>query len=409
MSTAAQTSAVDRNAILGVSPRFVVDPESVSDAAASLRSFAGDKLAVAFVGGGTDLELGAPPTRLDVVLRTSKLSHIVEYAPSDQIVAVEAGMTLADLQQQLAAQGQTLAIDPPFPERATVGGIVAANAFGPRRARYGSARDLVIGITIVRADGTVARGGGKVVKNVAGFDLPRLFCGSLGTLGLIAEVIFRLHPLPAASATVVFDGLSVPEARALSRSALDARLEPVAVAALPDNPPGRYRLAFRFDGFPPGVRHQTSRLLGVAGRSGERLEGDAAAALWTRHYQIRTAGDVRVKASFAPARLEPVEVALRALAGVLQEGSLILYPTLGFAFASGRLSDARAVASALESARAAVAPAQGSAVLTAAPPALRERVDVWGPTPSAFQVMRRLKAEFDPDSRLAPGRFVGGL
>jgi glycolate oxidase FAD binding subunit len=341
-----------------------------------------------------------------VLVRTRKLSRVVEYAPSDQIVAVEAGMTLANLQRHLAAEGQALAIDPPLPERATVGGIVAANAFGPLRARYGSVRDLVIGITLVRADGTVARGGGKVVKNVAGFDLPRLFCGSLGTLGLIAEVIFRLHPQRATSTTIAFEGLSAAESRALARSSLDARLEPAAIVALPSG--SRYRLAFRFEGFAPGVRQQAERMLAMRQR-GEELGSADAAALWARHDEIRTAGDVRLKASFAPAGLESVEAALRSLADALEDAALMLYPSLGFAFVSGRLTDARVAASALESARAVVAPGNGSAVLTAAPAALRALVDVWGPPPPAFQVMRRLKAEFDPDARLAPGRFVGGL
>jgi glycolate oxidase FAD binding subunit len=399
--------AVDPDGILGLSPRFAAEPASVREAADALRSFAGDRLAVTFVGGGTDLELGAAPSRLDAVLRTRRLSRVVEYAPSDQIVAVEAGMTLAELQRHLAAQGQRLALDPPLPDRATVGGIVAANAFGPMRARFGVARDLVIGITLIRGDGVVARGGGKVVKNVAGFDLPRLFCGSLGTLGLIAEVVFRLHPLPETAGTVLFDGLSASEVRALARSALEAHLEPVAVVAISAG--NRYRLAFRLEGFAPGVRDQTERLAGIAGRAGERLEGGNAAALWARHDELRTAGDVRLKASFAPASMVAVEPALRSFAAALEDDALVLYPTFGCAFVSGWLTDPRAAASAIESVRAAVRSANGSAVIAAAPPALRARVDVWGPPPSAIAVMRQLKAQLDPDSRLSPGRFVGGL
>src|SRR6266540_365170 len=163
-----------RDAVLGVVPRIAVEPATVDEAAEAMRALAADRLAVGFVGGATDLDLGAPPARLDAVLHIRRLDRIREHAPSDQIVAVEAGMTLAELQRHLAPHRQRLAIDPPLPERATVGGIVAANAFGPRRTRFGPIRDLVIGITVVRADGVIARGGGKVVKNVAGFDLPRL-------------------------------------------------------------------------------------------------------------------------------------------------------------------------------------------------------------------------------------------
>jgi glycolate oxidase FAD binding subunit len=151
------------DAVLGVRPSIAVEPATVEEAGEAMRALAADRLAVVFMGGGTDLELGAPPSRLDAVLHTRRLSRIREHAPSDQIVAVEAGMTLAELQRLLAPHGQRLAIDPPFPERATLGGIVAASAFGPRRARFGSVRDLVIGITVVGGDGVVARGGGTVV------------------------------------------------------------------------------------------------------------------------------------------------------------------------------------------------------------------------------------------------------
>ncbi|HSN93150.1 MAG TPA: FAD-binding oxidoreductase, partial [Anaeromyxobacteraceae bacterium] len=358
----------------------------------------------------SDLDLGAPPARLDAVLHTRRMARVKEHAPSDQIVAVEAGMTLGALQRALAPHGQRLALDPPFPERATVGGIVAANAFGPRRTRYGTVRDLVIGATLVRADGVVARGGGKVVKNVAGFDLPRLLCGSLGTLGLVAEVVFRLHPLPEASATVEVGGLSAGETRALTRAALDLRLEPVAVAALADG--SRFSLAVRFEGFAPGVADQAERLLSLAakeGRRGARLEGPDEAALWARHDAIRMDGDVRARAAFPPASLEAAAGALGGLAASLGGGALIVHPALGVAFVSGHLEAPEPVARAVGEARAALRAGNGSVVLGAAPAALRERVDVWGPAPQAVEVMRRLKRELDPGGRLAPGRFVGGI
>src|SRR6266545_2589787 len=223
MAPSAPRPVEPQDAVLGVHPRIVVEPATLDDAAEAMRALAADRLAVTFMGGGTDLELGAPPARLDAVLRTTRLARVKEHAPSDQIVAVEAGMTIAALQRALA---------PPEPERATVGGVVAANAFGPRRTRYGPVRDLVIGITIVRADGVVARGGGKVVKNVAGFDLPRLLCGSLGTLGLVAEVVLRLHPLPEASATALFEGLSGVDVEETVPTLRGLAVEPTAVAAL---------------------------------------------------------------------------------------------------------------------------------------------------------------------------------
>lgn len=396
----------DGDAVLGVRPRVALEPGSLDEAAEAMRALARDRAAVVFVGGGTDLELGAPPSRLDAVLRTRRLDRIREHAPSDQIVAVEAGMTIAALQRHLQPHGQRLALDPPHPERATVGGVLAASAFGPRRARFGAVRDLVIGITLVRADGVVARGGGKVVKNVAGFDLPRLLCGSLGSLALVAEVVFRLHPLPEASATVATGGLSTAQVGALTRAALDARAEPSAVAAIQEGE--GFRLAFRFEGFAPGVREQAERVLALDARA-ERLEGADEEALWARHDALRAAGDVRAKAAFPPAVLEGAVRALASVAATLGGGALVLYPTLGIAFAGGTLARADATGSAVAAARAALRPGNGSLVIAAAPAALRARADPWGDPPPALELMRRLKRELDPDGRLAPGRVAGGI
>jgi glycolate oxidase FAD binding subunit len=395
------------DAVLGVRPSIAVEPATVEEAGEAMRALAADRLAVVFMGGGTDLELGAPPSRLDAVLHTRRLSRIREHAPSDQIVAVEAGMTLAELQRLLAPHGQRLAIDPPFPERATLGGIVAASAFGPRRARFGSVRDLVIGITVVRADGVVARGGGKVVKNVAGFDLPRLFCGSLGTLGLVAEVVFRLHPLPEASGTAAFEGLEASDVAETLPVLRELGVEPTAAVALGAG--GRITLAIRFEGFAPGVRDQLEKTLARAG-GGARLSGAEEAALWARHDVIRSAGNVRAKATFAPAALARALEALRPLQAALSGGGFVVHPTLGIALLAGDLADADGAARGVESARAALrALANGALVLSAAPPELRARADVWGPPPSGIEVMRRLKREMDPDGRLAPGRLVGGI
>jgi glycolate oxidase FAD binding subunit len=395
------------DAVLGVRPGVAVEPASVEEAAETMRALARDRLAVAFVGGGTDLELGAPPARLDAVLHTRRLARIREHAPSDQIVAVEAGMTLADLQRALAPHGQRLAIDPPFPERATIGGIVAANAFGPRRARFGPVRDLVIGITVIRADGAIARGGGKVVKNVAGFDLPRLLCGSLGTLGLVAEVVLRLHPLPEASATALFEGLEASDVAETMPVLRDLGVEPTAVAAISSG--AGFALAVRFEGFAPGVREQMARTLARAG-GGAALSGAEEAALWERHDALCRQGDVRAKATFAPASLAAAAEALRPLSGALRDAASVIHPAVGVAFVSGVLDGPGPAADAIGSARAALRPlGNGAVVLAAAPPGLRARVDVWGPPPPAIEVMRRLKRELDPEGRLAPGRFVGGI
>src|SRR5437868_1124682 len=213
-------------AILGVEPSMVYTPSSLEQSSYMLTHASRFGQHLAFVGGRTEIDLGAPPADLDAIVSTEKMTRILDYASADMVITAEAGVTLAQLQAAARAEQQMLAFDPPLPERATIGGLVATGAYGPRRARYGAIRDLIIGVTMVRADGVIARGGGKVVKNVAGFDLPKVACGSLGTLGMIASATFRLHPLPESSSTVRFDALTADRVFALVKSARDQQLEP---------------------------------------------------------------------------------------------------------------------------------------------------------------------------------------
>jgi len=399
------------DAILGVAPGAVAEPATLEEAAETMKACARDRRRLVFVGGGTDLGVGAPPTGVDVVLRTGMLSRVVEHSPSDQIVVAEAGLTLGALQRTLATHRQRLAIDPPFPEQATVGGVVAANAFGPRRTRYGTARDLIIGISLVRADGVAARGGGKVVKNVAGFDLPRLYVGSLGTLGLITSATFRLHPLPEVSATVAVERLTGAQVRALVTATRDAQLEPTSVALLVG--PGGLRLGVRFEGFGPGVRQQTERfanLVASRGLRGDALDDAGAAAFWTAHDAARTSGAVRIRLAAPPSALEAVlDGAVGPLTRGLGQGWAVLDPWVGCGFAGGAPDDTVAALAALVQARQAMVALHGTLTLAAAPAPIRAGFDPWGAPPAAVEIMRRLKARLDPEGRLAPGRFVGGI
>nr|BFE87933.1 hypothetical protein GCM10020093_105340 [Planobispora longispora] len=185
------------DAVAGVAPRWVALPESTEEVAALMRVSAGHDLAVVPVGGGTRLHWGLQPERCDLLVDTCCLNGVLEHASGDLVVRVQAGVTMDALAEVLAARDQELALDVPV-AGATVGGTLATAAAGPRRLRYGTARDLLIGITVVLADGTIARSGGKVVKNVAGYDLGKLFTGSYGTLGIITEAVFRLHPISRA-------------------------------------------------------------------------------------------------------------------------------------------------------------------------------------------------------------------
>ena len=320
-----QVEVRDGDAILGLRPRLAFAPASVEECAATMQYAARKQLQVGFIGGGTALDLGPPPNGLDAVVRTERLNRIVEHVPSDMVVVVEAGVTLGALQAALAAHGQQLALDAPWPERATIGGLVATGAFGPRRARYGAIRDLIIGVTLVLADGTVARGGGKVVKNVAGFDLPKIACGSLGTLAMIATASFRLHPLPQKSATVLMPAIQVGDVFPLVRAARDRQLEPTSFVVLTSSEADRHDLGVRFEGFGGGVEQQVSRMIKLgqqAGLSAEPLSDDAAAAFWRRHDAVRTAAPLRIRVSDARGAFE-------LIARIAGMGDVAWYATLG--------------------------------------------------------------------------------
>ncbi|MFC7105805.1 FAD-binding oxidoreductase [Nonomuraea rubra] len=209
-------------------PRWVALPETVGEIAAVLRAGAEQDLAVVPTGGGTKLHWGPPPERCDVLLDLCCMNEILEHAAGDLVVRAQAGVTMDALAGMLAAKGQELALDVPFTEGTTVGGTLAASLPGPRSFRYGTARDLLIGITVVLPDGTIACSGGKVVKNVAGYDLGKLFTGSYGTLGVIAEATFRLHPLPADRRWVVAE-LDRAEVAPVAARLAASQAEPSAV------------------------------------------------------------------------------------------------------------------------------------------------------------------------------------
>jgi glycolate oxidase FAD binding subunit len=407
-------------AVDGVPVARVARPGSVAEAGQVLAAAAADGLAVAFVGGGSKLGLGNPPERVDLLVSTERLDQVLEHAAGDLVVRVQGGARLADLQAALAPAGQWLALDPPEP-RATVGGVVAANASGPRRLRYGTVRDLIIGITVVLADGTVARAGGKVVKNVAGYDLAKLFCGSLGTLGLVAEATFRLHPLPAAAAVVTLEVDTPQRVGAAVGPLLRSALEPSAVElAWPDwQLPGR--LTVVFEGIQPGVEAQAAacaELLGRVGTAAVAGPGETDAALDTLGVRPFEKADVGVKVTCPPADLAAVLEDLRAgpspwLGPVhAHAGTGVLWVASDFGEGELEASGGRmvpALAGAVTAARERLAALGGSLVLVKAPPELKRAVDAWGPAGDAVGLMRRVKERFDPDRRLSPGRFVGGI
>src|SRR5438552_2261238 len=221
--------ATEADAVAGLEPLVVVETADERQTASVLRCTNQAGLAVIPFGGGTKLGWGNPPRTADVVLSVRRMNQVTEHAWADLTVTVEAGCTIAELQRTLAQHGQRLAIDPLWPERATIGGILATNDSGPLRARFGALRDLIIGVTLVLPDGTVAKSGGKVVKNVAGYDLPKLATGSLGTLAVITQAVFRLHPLPHETRTLTF---AAPDVEPLCELALAIQGSQLAFVSL---------------------------------------------------------------------------------------------------------------------------------------------------------------------------------
>jgi glycolate dehydrogenase FAD-binding subunit len=373
--------------VAGVPAGLIATPASTEEAAEVLREAAGRDLAVVIRGGGTKIGWGMPPERLDLILDTSRLTGIVEHAAGDLITVVRSGTTMAELAEGLP--GQQLALDAPLPG-ATVGGTVAANTSGPRRMLYGTARDLLIGITVVRPDGKVARAGGKVVKNVAGYDLGKLFTGSYGTLGLITECAFRLHPRPAAQAYV---RAPVTDAGRAVAAVLAGQVVPSALEV--DVPAGgAVEMAVLVEGSVAGVRDRAATLAKVLG--GE-IGGDPP-DWWGAYPWGGEQAGVKLTAP-----LSKVPEVLAAATGVAVRGSA----GAGVLYAAVEGDPATAVG-VIERLRAACTRAGGHAVVLTAPPAVREITDMWGPV-AGLTLMRRVKEQFDPGRRFAPGRFVGGI
>ncbi|MGB6668833.1 MAG: FAD-binding oxidoreductase, partial [Candidatus Acidiferrum sp.] len=219
------------DAICAVQPRFVLEPANEQQLAAVLRIANEAGLTVAPRGRGTKLSWGSPPSRVDLILSTARLDKIIEHVWADLTVSVEAGCTIQKLQFALAQHGQRLACDPLWPERATVGGALSTNDSGSLRLRFGPLRDLIIGVTIALSDGTLASSGGKVVKNVAGYDLPKLVTGALGTLGVITRAVFRVHPLPHRAKTLSVSAGNLENMQRLILAVQDSKLAHTSLQA----------------------------------------------------------------------------------------------------------------------------------------------------------------------------------
>jgi glycolate oxidase FAD binding subunit len=400
------------DAVNGVAPAFVVEPESEETVSAILRLANEEKLCVVPRGGGSKIQWGGRPERVDVLLSLRRLNRVLEHSAGDLTLVAEAGATLVAVNEVIAEAGQFLALDSPFADRATLGGIVSANTAGPLRRRYGGVRDQLIGVTLARADGTIAKAGGKVVKNVAGYDLMKLLTGAFGTLGVITRTAFRLYPVPEASSMLVVP-IRPDHLRSLIVAMIGSSLVPAAVSLVdlgegPAPVPEAF-IAIRYATVEPAVRdqlHATTHLLDGLGLTHTTIMGEEEATLWRK-----IGADVwqNPDTLLAKASLLPVE--LPVLLGLVEDydGALLADALDGVAYLA-LPGDAGRQAAAFTDIRTVLRPKGGSLVLLDAAPAAREQVDVWGVAASpALTLQHRVKDAFDPNRICSPGRFVGGM
>ena len=426
--TEASAYAVD-----GKAPTAVAFPGSVEEISAVMAFASAEGLKVAPWGSGTKMPLGGTPERVDLGLGLRRLDQIVDYEPEDMTATFQAGTPLKDAQATLSQKGQWIALDPPHTERATVGGVLATNSSGPRRLRYGTARDFLIAIRVVHADGKITKGGAKVVKNVTGYDMPKLYIGSLGTLGIIAEATFRVYPVPPTEKTYLAAFPSVESEEQVVHKLLDSTIVPNAVELL--NPAAARRIAQRADvSWQEGsyglavavgsvfeaVQAQMTAVEQLCSEGGSPqghvLEGTVHDAFW---HAVRdfSPGDGQTAVLKASVLLTMVGEAVRKgeeiasktglnLGIISEAGSgIVRYYVTGDR--PGEFQ--QGLVEAVNTLRTFAGGKGGSLVVLEAPPDVKTQLDVWGPVGNTLPLMKGLKDQFDPQRILNPGRFVGGI
>jgi len=411
-------------------PAAVVRPGS-AEAVAQLLALANEHgWAVSPRGGGTALDLGNPLRRLDVVLDLGRMSTVVDYQPDDLTVTAQAGVTIGQLNRVLAARNQELPLDVPLPNSATVGGALATNLSGPRRMRYGTARDLAIGMQAATPASGLHRAGGKVVKNVAGYDLVKLQIGALGTTAVITEVTFKLLPVPRACAAIAASFASCEQAHNAAMGLMKSPLFPAALEMLgpttagrllsrrPDNPESGWQLVVLLLGAPSEVQRQVKESAAWCRREDaanvselSRQESDDLFER-IRDYgrSVRDPAAMIVRAGVLPLETAWAAGLLRGVAQIVGSApELICRPASGNVMAYWRQPDPANVERAVATARAELARKGGSLIAERVAAEVAPRVDAWGIDGPDVELMRRLKQAYDPAAILNPGRFVAGF
>lgn len=425
-----EAAALSPYAVEDTTPAIVVLPADDVQVAEVLRLAHAHALALAPRGGGTYMHLGPPPERLDLVLSLERLSQLIAYEPGDMTITVQAGATLLDIQQTLEKHGQFLALDPPMTPATTLGGIIAANASGPRRLLYGTARDLVLGTVVIGIDGTRTKAGGRVVKNVTGYDLNKLYIGSLGTLAILTEITCKVHPLPPGEETIAIgyqdNADTLPLLQMLTRLPLRLNslelLNAAAMATIQQQsnleiPATPYCFLARLEG-PPDITASQYQRLQEALRV-LSLAGPPTLATWSDHAQQRLWAGVQAWLQPGAGMLSKVSVRMSDLAHVCAAAQG-MEPACGFLAHAGSgiayvhfpldaAADPARLLSWIATLDQLVAKLRGHRVIERAPATIKQQCQVWGEPGNSFSMMQALKASFDPQRCLNPGRFLGGL
>lgn len=364
---------------------------------------------VLIAGQGSKLAWGGLARQVDLVVSTAGLNRLIEHAVADMTVTVQAGMTFAHLQTLLAEHQQWLPLDPAYPDQASIGGILATRDGGSLRHRYGGTRDLCLGLSFVRADGQVAKAGGRVVKNVAGYDLMKLLTGSFGTLGILTEVTLRLYPRPEFSKTVRVWG-SGAELSAFLQVLLKTTLTPTAVDVIVFN---QMSIAVRFQSLPESVMGQVEACCKLAEVQSLAIEVCIEAdedQSWLNLTMDERPEQVLCKIGLLPAKAIATLMAIKELCA--QQGTTLsvrFHASSGLGLLSLAAEDATLIAL-LPKLRSHCEAADGYLTILEAPMVIKKQVDVWGMAEgTTLAAMRQLKQQFDPKAILNPGRFVGGI
>jgi glycolate oxidase FAD binding subunit len=395
------------DAVAGVQPKLVVEPGTESELAEVMRLSNEAGLAVIPLGGGTKLGWGNPPARADLVLSTARLNAIIEHAWADLTVTVEAGCTVQRLQETLAQHGQRLALDPLWPQKATMGGVLSTNDSGTLRLRFGALRDLIIGVTVALPDGTLASSGGKVVKNVAGYDLPKLVTGALGTLGVITRAVFRLHPLPHGTRALSIATANAEEAQRIVGGIQDSKLAHISLQSYFSDDAGPVS-DILFEGTEAGLNAQEAQLRKLCATA---RVSEASTSAWKAREMLwaftEPAGAAIAKVSVLPATLAHT---IQLVERVANEKQLrwkgLMYATgLGWLRLEGETASLRGALQALRD----ELESNGGSVVVLHRPEKMPAFDAWGSPGDALPLMKAVKRQLDPKNTLNPARFVGGI